>query len=276
MTRHALLVFALLLLPISADAQSGVGANTTKTFGVLNGHFWNLFPSREAREAYVAGATDALIREAPDAFKKNYMAGPLSISDAAVLVGNFYGDRQNLDIPIIDAIHIVSMKVNGASAVAINEEISTQRDVAALAPERVSARNPVAQAPQAPTTQTQPRPSSSRQVEPRREIDDVIRSGKYSQLPRADVISPSTGTGPSHLSIKNKTIYALTVTFYSSVEQSVEINAGQSLELDLVPGKYRVLGRTNVPTVLPFVGNDEYSAGTAYESTFYVKSQIVP
>jgi len=264
--RHSLRAFALLLLPLSVDAQSAKPADTTRTFGLFNGNFWNLFPSRDAREAYVAGASEALIREAQDAFKKNYMTGALSISDVAILVGNFYGDRQNLYIPIIDAIHIVSMKVNGAPATAIDEETSVQREVAARAPEMTSTQSPAVQSP----------PKNRIPPPPRSEIDDVIQSGKYSQMPRAEVVSPSTGSGPSHLSVVNQTVYTLTVTFYGSTERSVKITAGQSLELDLAPGTYRVLGRTDIPTVLPFVGNDNYAAGAKYESTFYVGSKLVP
>jgi len=114
------------------------------------------------------------------------------------------------------------------------------------------------------------------QEPPRSEIDDVIQSGKYSRMPRSDLVSPATGSGPSHLSVINQTGYALTVTFYSSTERSVDITAGQSLEMDLMPGTYRVLGRANSPTVLPFVGNDNYAAGAQYKSTFYIIRQIVP
>jgi hypothetical protein len=108
------------------------------------------------------------------------------------------------------------------------------------------------------------------------EIDKVIQSGKYSQLPRAQAVARLTDSGPSHLSVLNQTVYTLTVTFYGPTERSVTVDAGQSLELDFAPGTYRVLGRANSPTVLPFVGSDEYSAGTKYESTFYVTSHIVP
>ena len=108
------------------------------------------------------------------------------------------------------------------------------------------------------------------------EIDDVIHSGKYSQMPRAEVVSPSTGSGPSHMSIVNQTVYALTVTFYGSTERSVNVTAGQSLEVDLAPGRYRVLCRASSLTVLPFVGNDDYEAGGSYASTFYVAHQAIP
>ncbi len=119
---------------------------------------------------------------------------------------------------------------------------------------------------------TKNRISQSRQSE----IDQVIESGKYSRLPPAQAVAHSTDSGPSHLSVVNRTVYTLTVTFYGSAERSVKVTAGQSLDLDFAPGTYRVLGKVDSPTVLPFVGSDEYAAGTKYESTFYVASQKVP
>ena len=114
------------------------------------------------------------------------------------------------------------------------------------------------------------------QLPVRSEIDEVIQSGKYSQLPAAEVVSQSDGSGPPQMSVVNNTVYSLTVTFYGSTERSVKVTAGQSFELELTPGTYRILGRTSNPLVLPFVGNENYSAGTIYKRTFYVESQIVP
>ena len=108
------------------------------------------------------------------------------------------------------------------------------------------------------------------------EVDKVIQSGKYSKLPPAEVVSHSDSSDPPHLSVVNDTIYTLNVTYYGSTERSVKVTAGQSLGLELVPGAYRVLGRTSNPLVLPFVGNEDYSAGFLYKRTFFVESQVVP
>ena len=111
--------------------------------------------------------------------------------------------------------------------------------------------------------------STQRQEDSRSEIDKVIQSGKYSELPPAEVLSQPTGSGPSHQSLVNQTIYTLTVTFYGSPERSVAIPAGQSTELDLAPGAYRVLGVAAGP-VVPFVGHDNYLAGGEYKQTFFI------
>ena len=110
----------------------------------------------------------------------------------------------------------------------------------------------------------------------RNEIDDVIKSGKYSALPPAEMVSPATGSGPSHLSIENQTGYTLTITFYTASQRSVTVEAGRTLEVDVEPGAYRELCRADSLTVLPFVGNDNYAAGAGYKSTYYIKHRVVP
>lgn len=169
---------------------------------------------------------------------------PSSLTPAEIIMAlnRFYDTPENGIISLPAAFKIIAQRVNGADDQTIQKAIADIRANSA----------------------------------PRREIDDVIQSGKYSQMPSARVISPSTGSGPSHLSVVNQTAYALTVTFYGPTERPVKISAGQSLKLDLAPGAYRVLGRTDIPTVLPFVGNDDYSARAGYEMTFYVKSQVAP
>jgi len=111
--------------------------------------------------------------------------------------------------------------------------------------------------------------------QPRSEIDEVIQSGKYSEIPPAEMVSASTGSGPSHLSIVNETACALTNTFYASAQRSVTVEAGQTLEPDMEPGAYRELCRADSLTVLPFVGKDEYAVGTAYKSTYYLTHHSV-
>ena len=110
----------------------------------------------------------------------------------------------------------------------------------------------------------------------RSEIDEVIQSGKYSALPPAEVVGQSDSSGPPQIYILNETGFTLSVTFYGSVERSVKIADGNSLDMELPPGDYRVLGRATIPTVIPFVGSDKYAEGTKYEQRFYVKHQIIP
>ena len=104
---------------------------------------------------------------------------------------------------------------------------------------------------QTPTSITQYRfvQAQSGGQPPRSDIDTVIQSGKYSALPPAEMVSPATGSGPSHLSIENQTGYTLTITFYTSAQRSITVEAGQTLEVDVEPGAYRELCRASSPTV---------------------------
>ena len=61
---------------------------------------------------------------------------------------------------------------------------------------------------------------------PHSEIDEVIQSGRYFRLPPALVVAHSTDSGPSHLSVVNRTAYNLTVTFYGATERSVRVTVG--------------------------------------------------
>jgi hypothetical protein len=119
-----------------SQAQADQASTRVKTFGLFNGNAWNAFPSTDVQRIYLAGVSEALIREAPATFEKNYMAGNLTTADVQVLISNFYSQRENLFIPIIDALHVVSMKTHGASQASIDEQIQIQRDVASRAPER--------------------------------------------------------------------------------------------------------------------------------------------
>jgi hypothetical protein len=119
-------------------------------------------------------------------------------------------------------------------------------------------------------------PPNNAQRPVRSEIDEVIRSGKYSQLPRAEEVGESTGSGPSHLSILNQTGYALTISFSGAMERSVEITSGQIAEVDFTPGTYSVLGRVSNPIIIPFAGDQSYSAGTKYQSIFSVRAHLAP
>lgn len=107
-----------------------------KTFGLFNGYAWNSFPSVDVQRIYLAGLSEALIHETPAVFENKYMTGNLTTADVQVLISNFYTERANLLIPIIEALHIVSMKTHGVSQVEIDKAIQLWRGVANKAPEK--------------------------------------------------------------------------------------------------------------------------------------------
>lgn len=132
--KQTFLCAVLAILPALVVAQAQTGQ--VKTFGLFNGYAWNAFGSAEVQRIYLAGASEALIREAPAIFEKSYTTGNLTTADVQVLVTNFYSETANLPIPIIDALHVVSMKTRGVSQEDINAAIQFDRERAKTAPER--------------------------------------------------------------------------------------------------------------------------------------------
>jgi hypothetical protein len=78
------------------------------------------------------------------------------------------------------------------------------------------------------------------------QIDGVARSGLYTALPQAQMIS-SIGTSlhPT-LSIENRAV-------------------------ELPSGNYRIMGRVAAPCVLPFPGDQDYAIGAAYREIFHLE-----
>lgn len=102
------------------------------------------------------------------------------------------------------------------------------------------------------------------------EIDAVQQSGQYSRLPPAQAVG-AKGSGKPILSIENRTAYALTILIAGPVERSVLVAPGAKETLSLPQGNYRVLGRVTAPNILPFFGTQQYSDGTSYQESFYIK-----
>jgi hypothetical protein len=65
--------------------------------------------------------------------------------------------------------------------------------------------------------------SQDEQRSPSSEIDDVVRSGRYSQLPPAQMVAGGAGSGPSHIALVNGTRYTLTVMFSGPAESSATV-----------------------------------------------------
>jgi hypothetical protein len=115
-----------------------------------------------------------------------------------------------------------------------------------------------------------PNPTAAKSISS--QIDQVISSGRYTNLPQPKTLGAGRGaSGRSTLSIENRTDYELTVLMAGPVEESISVEPGATQTRDLPAGSYRVLGRVKASNVLPFVGTHSYSAGTSYSSAFYVQ-----
>lgn len=98
------------------------------TYGDINGRGWNAISS-DGRTLYLRGVSDGIIRESSDAFKKKYMCGTLSTAEVRTAIDRFFSEPENLLVPVIDALHIVSMKVNGGLQSEIDNYLSVMRAI---------------------------------------------------------------------------------------------------------------------------------------------------
>jgi hypothetical protein len=105
----------------------------------------------------------------------------------------------------------------------------------------------------------------------RQEIEK-IHSGDYAPLPTAQRATggDSLPSGLTTMTIRNSTNYQLTIFFDGPVAKSLSLSPGESRDLDLVPGRFRVAGRAAALNVLPFYGEETYASSARYSMTFYV------
>jgi hypothetical protein len=115
------------LLAGSAFAQESVTPSQTMTSGFLNGRGWNNWTrdfkigfTMGLNEGYVVGLMKAekAVGITPDAVKSIDAIGDqitmaISIGEIMKQIDNFYGDPQNLEIPINNAYVVIARKVKG-------------------------------------------------------------------------------------------------------------------------------------------------------------------
>src|ERR1700674_3823121 len=102
------------------------------------------------------------------------------------------------------------------------------------------------------------------------EIDEIIKSGRYTQMPTAHRVG-SSGSGLASIKITNDTGYALSLVYEGSTSQTIIIPAGSAATIQLPAGFFRVLGRVSATGVLPFVGSETVGAGDNFVTSFFIK-----
>jgi hypothetical protein len=117
---------------------------------------------------------------------------------------------------------------------------------------------------------TAPRDKTTASVSGGDEIDEVIKSGRYSQMPPSQRVG-STGSGLVSIKITNDTSYSLSLLYVGAASKSMTIPAGETATIELPPGSYRELGRVSAPNILPFIGNEVFGAGDSLVSRFFIQ-----
>jgi len=99
-------------------------------------------------------------------------------------------------------------------------------------------------------------------------------SGSYSPLPAPQrTVDPNLGATTVRYSVENRTPYELHLRLTGPVSQEFRVPSGATQAQLLPAGAYTVLGETTLASVLPFYGQQTYSGGAEYRSTFYISAK---
>jgi hypothetical protein len=132
--KPAALVAILLAIPLLLAPQSRLLENTN-TYGLINGRMWRIM-SPDSKLMYLTGVAEGMIRLSSKQFSDSYKPGELNAGEVREAVDRFFSEPENVLIPAIDALHVVSMKADGRPQPEIDIQLSALRGIANGAPER--------------------------------------------------------------------------------------------------------------------------------------------
>ena len=121
-TRDITLVLVLMALP--CGAQTAIEVATWISQGLSSGRTWQRL-TPPAKVAYLNGAADALTLLDAGEFLKHVPA--LTPEEVAKALDRFYDESENLPIPILQAMRLVTMKANGAPPADVAEALARTR-----------------------------------------------------------------------------------------------------------------------------------------------------
>jgi len=102
------------------------------------------------------------------------------------------------------------------------------------------------------------------------QIDEVLKSGRYTQMPKAQRIG-SSGSGLASIRVTNDTAYALNLDYEGASSRTLTIAAHNTETVQLPAGSFRVLGRVSAAGVLPFVGSEILGPGDNLAVNFFIR-----
>lgn len=114
----------ILALTVSCCAY-GQDVNAIRTGGLFNGRFWNA-ASVEGRLGYLMGFNDALGARGSDGSAARYLP-TLNFAEQQTAVTRFYQEPENLAIPILGALEVITLKVKGGDQSAIDALLARHR-----------------------------------------------------------------------------------------------------------------------------------------------------
>lgn len=102
------------------------------------------------------------------------------------------------------------------------------------------------------------------------EVAEIAR-GEHGVLPPAAPLQ-MTGGAEAHVEIQNQTRHTLTVRYSGSQSYRFDLDSGETREVRIAAGPYRVAATVASPGVIPYAGKDTLQGGR-YSSKFYIETR---
>jgi|ERR1700691_191314 len=102
------------------------------------------------------------------------------------------------------------------------------------------------------------------------EVTKIVDSGQYSKLP-LPITTRYGNSDATYVAVNNETTYSLLILISGHTSQQYTIAPGESLDIMLVPGAYRIVGTVPAQEVVPFYGTGAFEGGSKYQYRFYIK-----
>jgi tetratricopeptide (TPR) repeat protein len=112
--------------------------------------------------------------------------------------------------------------------------------------------------------------SDSEEAQAARNAVNRIRSGPHEAMPQAEAAHTGRGDATS-MTVQNNTGYGIHVYLAGPVSHTLQIPAGGSRTVGLVPGHYSVAADIPGNTIRPFYGVQDYQSGVQYSEAFYIQ-----
>lgn len=103
------------------------------------------------------------------------------------------------------------------------------------------------------------------------EVDSVIKSGKFSEIPESTYTETST-TAFANIEISNNTSYTLTIRYSGSTSTKLTIPPHNTKTIELVPATYNIVASVNDSDIMPLAGAETYKGGN-YRITYYISTR---
>ena len=101
---------------------------------------------------------------------------------------------------------------------------------------------------------------------------DRIAKGSHQELPPPTQTPTALGQSPGW-TIENATGYQLHLYLSGPTEHEYVIPNGNSINLDLPPGSYRMAAEVSSKNVTPFYALRQLDSGTRWKSKFYISQK---